>query len=159
LVQRNLAAHFFPDVALRVDEDHRGPRPDREVRPDLPVAVHDHRMRHVEAGEGMLDVSGVSLVVEFGGVHADHAERLAREFRLQPMELGQHVDAVDAAVGPEIQQQDPSLELLGQPERTIAVQPGQAFGEFGRADEGFGHEIFPVGGGPMVGRPRRDRSS
>ena len=51
----------------------------------------------------------VFLVFELRGVDADHHE-LIRILRLELFQIRNDVDAVDAAVGPEVQQYDFSLK-------------------------------------------------
>jgi hypothetical protein len=58
------------------------------------------------------DVGGDVFVVEFRAVDADHGERRIRERRLEFREVRKNVHAIDAAVGPKIEQHDvPFVDL------------------------------------------------
>jgi hypothetical protein len=87
-----------------------GARPVGSPQPQ--VIVHHHRVPDAVALHRRADVPAIGLVVELGRVHADHQKGPAREALLQPLEVGQDVHAVDAAVGPEVQQHDLALEFV-----------------------------------------------
>jgi hypothetical protein len=57
-------------------------------------------------------VLGVLFLVKLARVHADHDERLVLVLFLQILEIGEHVHAVDAAIRPEIEQNDMAFEVF-----------------------------------------------
>ena len=71
----------------------------------LKVGVVDDRVLDLVAQDDAADVLGLFLVVELGGMHADDDE-LIGILRFEPFEVGDDVDAVDAAVSPEVEQDD-----------------------------------------------------
>ena len=80
----------------------------------------------------MAQVVGLAFVGELRRVHADH-HQLVAILLLQPAQVGQDVHAVDAAVGPEVEQHDLADER-SQRERRWHVQPVDRTGEFWGAD-------------------------
>ena len=87
-------------------------------------------MAKVVSLNDLADVVGLTLVGELGRVNADDNEIVA-ELRFETLEIGDDVDAVDASVGPEIEQDDLALESL-EVERLFNVQPVETGGEFRR---------------------------
>jgi hypothetical protein len=124
-----LAGRGADDVAAWVDEDLGGPGADGVALPDGEVRVVGHRVANVEALQRAADVGRLPLVVELGGVHADHDERVTKG-GLQPLQVGQHVQAVDAPVRPEVEQHDLAPQP-GQRQRHRRVQPRHRAIEFG----------------------------
>jgi hypothetical protein len=61
-------------------------------------------------------------------VDADDDE-LARVLLLEPLEVGDDVQAVDAAVGPEVEQHDLAAQLRER-ERAVGVEPPASAREF-----------------------------
>ena len=118
------------DVALRIDEHLRGPRPRAICLPDREIRVVDHRMIDVVANENPADVVGLAFVRELRRVHADDDELVA-VFLFEPAQIRQDVHAVDAPVRPEIKQDDLAAKVL-QRERTGHVEPLDAAREVGR---------------------------
>jgi hypothetical protein len=102
----SLAGQGTDDVAFWIDQDQGRPGSDRVGIPDLVIAVHGHRVRHVVAPDCPPDILGVFLLAELARMHADDHERPVSVLLLQVLEVGQHVHAVDATVGPEVQQHD-----------------------------------------------------
>ncbi len=104
-VHVTLAGVLRHDVPLRVDQHQGGPGPGRVGLPGHQVGVVEHGVGHLVAlhrgGQGV----GVGLVDELRRVHADHHELLG-VLLLQRAELLQDVQAVDAAEGPEVQEQE-----------------------------------------------------
>ena len=161
LVAAPLARHRGDDGAGRVHQHARRPRA-RPVGPPQPhVLVHHHRVPDAVALHRGADAAAVGLVVELGRVHADHDERAAGEDALEVLEVGQDVHAVDAAVGPEVEQHDLALELLREAQRPVGVEPGETRIQFGGVDGGAHGRPPRVGGepttfpGPRANRRRR----
>ena len=78
--------------------------------PDLEVRVVRDRMLDLVAHQDPLQVLRVLLVRELRRVHADHHE-LVGEALLERLQIAQHVHAVDAAVGPEVEDHDLAAQL------------------------------------------------
>ena len=96
--------------------------------PDFMVGVVDDGMLDVVAQDGFADARGFLFIVELGGVHADD-DQDAGILGLELGEIGERVDAVDAAEGPEIENDDAALQIF-EVERLVGVQPVDAAGEF-----------------------------
>ena len=138
-------------IAARVDEHLRRPRPHGVRLPDAERRVVGDGMADAEALQRPADVVGAPLVVELGRVDADDDQHVG-EPGLQALQIGQHVLAVDAAVGPEIEQHDLAAQLRER-DRRRRVEPGDGALEFGRSD---GSEFFVHGCGRDAS-PRRPR--
>ena len=81
------------------------------------------------AKDDLTDVVRVAFILEFGRMHADHHEFIGI-FCFQPFEIGNHVDAVDTAVGPEVENHDLAPQLL-EGQGTVGVEPIQSGRELG----------------------------
>jgi len=93
-------------VARGVHEHQRRPDADGVQVLRRAVGVVEDWVAHVVADDGAHDSIVVALVLELGGVNADHDEGVAEAF-LQGVQLFDDVqEAVDAAERPEIQQDD-----------------------------------------------------
>ena len=106
-----LAHRGADEVAGGIDDDARRPRLRAVAPPDLQVGVVGDRMLDLVANEDPLQVVGALLVRELRRVHADDDE-LVGEALLERLEIAQHVHAVDAAVGPEVENHDLAAQLL-----------------------------------------------
>jgi hypothetical protein len=73
------------------------------------------------AQDGLADVFGHALSGELGRVHADDHE-LFRVLGFELLQVGDHVDAVDAAVSPEVEQHHLAPQVA-QAERAVRVEP------------------------------------
>src|SRR5262249_53036480 len=120
------------EVAVGVDQHQRGPGPDAVPVPDGVLGVIDHRVADLVAQDGLADALGVLLVGELRRVYADDDQH-AGVFRFEPGEVGEGVDAVDAAQRPEVEQDDAAAQV-GELEGGGGVEPGRAAGEFGGGD-------------------------
>ena len=76
------------------------------------------------------DVAGVALERELGRLDADDHEPLAPVLRVPGLEVGERADAVDAGVGPEVDQHDVAAQP-GERQRPVArrVEPVLGAGE------------------------------
>ena len=97
-----LACGGADDAVLGVDEDEGGPVADAVAAVHDPVAVVEDGIVDVVAEEGAVQVGVVALGGVFRGVDADE-EEFGGEVGLEAFELGQDVEAVDGAGGPEVE--------------------------------------------------------
>ena len=114
---------------LAVDENQRRPGADAILIPDAVALVDEHRMAHAVTQDGFADVGRPGFVGEFMAVDTDHDDRLPLEVFLDPLQAGQEVQAVDAAVSPEIENDDAALEVVLKTQWPVGVPPGQTLGE------------------------------
>ena len=117
------------DVAGRIDDDQRRPRTHAVLVPDLVVAVVHHGVGDFVPQHGLADVLGFLLAVELGAVHADDDD-LVGVLLFELGQVGQRVDAVDAAERPEVEQDDLPLQILHR-DRPGRVEPVHLLRELG----------------------------
>ena len=98
-----LAGHGADHPAGRVQQHDRGPRAHAERAPDAELAVVHDGVLDAEALRRGGDVGRHAFGAELAGVHADD-DQLIRVVFFQLPQLRQYVDAVDSAVGPEVEQ-------------------------------------------------------
>ena len=116
-----LAEVVVADPALRIGEVDRRPVVVVEGVPDAVVAVDGDRVRHPQrAGLGD-DVVDVVLEVELRRMDADRGQPLSRVLRIPGADVGQRAQPVDAGVGPEVDEDDPTPQPLGR--QRVRVQP------------------------------------
>ena len=92
--------------------------------------VDRHRIGDAEILDGLADVADVAFEGEFGRVDADDHQPVFPIAFVQRFDVGDGADAVDAAVGPEVDQHDLAPELLAGQRRR--VQPGDGAVERGQ---------------------------
>ena len=119
-----LAAERADVFALGVDQDQGRPAIDAEPVPDDLVGVVDHRVLDPVLVDLLADVLGLALGLELGGVDADD-DQLVLVFLLEGGEVGQDVVAVDAAIGPEVEQDDLAAQLF-EVDRPGGVEPADS---------------------------------
>ena len=93
------------------------------------------------AKNDLADVVGIAFIVEFGRVNADHHEFLGK-LRFEPLEIGDDVNAVDAAVRPEVEDDDLAAQLL-EGQRPVGVEPIESGRELGSGCR-FRRTTWPV---------------
>ncbi len=120
-----LAGHGGDHVALRVDHGQGRPRLGRVLLPHVHVGVVEHRVVHAVPLDGRGQRRRVLLVLELRRVHADHDQDVA-VLLFERAQLVQHVQAVDAAEGPEIEQDDLAAQVGQRDGLAAGVQPGPA---------------------------------
>ena len=93
--------------------DHRGPTLDPEALPQLDTGVVHDGVRDGVPPHGVAHALRELLVLELGRVHAYHRDTArVRMRRLDACQRRKDVDAVDAAVGEEVEDDDLAPELL-----------------------------------------------
>ena len=78
------------------------------------------------------NILGVFFIFKFCRVHSDH-NQLVRIFFFQLLQIGNDVHAVDAAVGPKIEQHNFAFQRRER-QRLIRIQPTATAAEFRRAN-------------------------
>ena len=108
-----LAEMVGADAAFGVDEIMGRPVIIIEGAPDRVVIVDGDGIIDVQIGDRLLHIGDHLLEGEFRRMHADHDQTLvAILFRPGP-HIRQAAQAIDAGIGPEIDQHDLALERLG----------------------------------------------
>jgi len=82
--------------------------------------------------DGVAKGGGLAFVGELGGVNPDDGE-CPGVLGFQRLQLREDVQAVDSAVGPEVQEHHASPEV-GETERPRSIEPLHALGKLGRVD-------------------------
>lgn len=131
-----LSRHRGDDVALRVENDQRGPGARGVGLPGRQLGVVEHRVVHGIPLHGRLDGGRIALVLELRRVDPDEDE-LVGELALDRPQLVEHVEAVDAAERPEVQDDDPSAQALQRQLSAAGVEPAPP-DELGGAHPGAG---------------------
>ena len=103
-------------------------------------------MRYLVALHDVAEVLGLAFVGELRRVHADDHE-LVGVLLLEALQIREDVDAVDAPIGPEVQEDDLPLQVV-QGQRRGRVDPVEAGGEVRSIDR-------PCKGLSLVGRGGR----
>ena len=131
-LEGRLAAGDGDHVAFRVDQHQGRPGTYFHSLPEHVPRIVDHRMADLVAFRGRGDVSRILLILELRRVYADH-HQLTGVGLFQLLQLRQDVHAIDAAIGPEIQQHELPAEVL-QLQGPRSVDPLQARGKLGHRD-------------------------
>ena len=127
LVQRfpvSFARNVAAVIALGVNQHERRPSPGAEFLPDAHLRIVDDRVRNLIPHDGFADILVVLFVGELRRMDADHDE-LPVVLLFEERQIGEHVHAVDAAEGPEVEQDELASQVL-QPQRGRGIQPVQA---------------------------------
>ncbi len=114
-----LAGQLRDHVALGVDHHQRRPRPHGVLLPGREVRVVEHRVVHLVPLDGRGDGGRVGLVLELGRVDPDGHQDVG-VLLLERAQLVQDVQAVHAAEGPEVEQDDLAAQV-GEP-RCLAAR-------------------------------------
>ena len=114
------------DFAFGVDQVLGGPVLVAERAPGAEVVVLDDRIRDRVLLDRVGDVAGVALERELGGVDADDRQAAVAVLGVPRLHVRQRADAVDAGVGPEINQHNAVLmlgELVDRERLAADVEP------------------------------------
>jgi hypothetical protein len=68
-----------------------------------------YRMSNVVAQNSISDGFKIFFIIKFGRVHTDNSERFILVLLLYKFQVGQDMHAIDAAIGPKIQQDHSSF--------------------------------------------------
>jgi hypothetical protein len=125
-----LAEVRIDDAALLVDQVDGRPVLVAEGLPGGVVVVLRDRVLDAQFPDRVLDVFRGLLVGEFGRVHADHHQAAVLVLGMPVLHVGKVVQAVDAGVGPEVDEHHLAAQLL-QLQR-LGVEPLLDIPELGR---------------------------
>ncbi len=140
-------------AALRIDEVQRGPGLVAERLPDREVVVDGDGPVGVQVRQRLAHALRVVLELELGRVHADDDQALARVRAGPGAHVGQRAQAVDAGIGPEVDQHHLAAQALERERRR--VEPAGGAGEAGvQRFDGQGR----AAGGVEAGRERWRRT-
>jgi hypothetical protein len=136
--------------AVRIDGDERRPGAYGIGAPDAELPIVQDRMRGVESNRRVANALGDS----FGGVlpamHTDDGDRIAEPL-LELPQLRKHMDAVDSAVGPEVEEQQLAAEIGERESPAVGVQPVERIREVGSTNGWRGDRIGHGRGWGAVG--------
>ena len=99
------------NIPLRVDNHERGPGAGGVSLPGGEFGVVEYGVFDVVAVYGCGERCRVCLMLKFGAVHA-HGDEHIREFFFEGAQLVEHVQAVNAAQGPEVENHDFAAKSL-----------------------------------------------
>ena len=97
------------DVPFWIDQDLRGPGMNAIALPDTEFCVVVNRMFKFVAKNDVTDVFGILFVLKLCRMDTDDYE-LVGVFRLEFLEVRDDMDAVDAAIGPEVEENELAFE-------------------------------------------------
>src|SRR6185369_6632526 len=100
-----LTGNAANDVPVRTDQHLRGPCANAVALPDRVFRVVVNGMLDFVAQDDAPDVFRLFFVLKLCGVNADH-DQFFRILRFELLQIRNDVDTVDAAVGPEVEQND-----------------------------------------------------
>src|SRR6202012_778557 len=92
------------------------------VAPGIPggrLVVLSHRIGETMAFQGSLHIAGRPFEWKFGGMDADHDKPLVFVCLVELGHVGQRVDTVIAAIGPEIDQHHPAPQITDRERRRV----------------------------------------
>ena len=109
-----LAGDQQHEVALGADHGERWPTTHADLTPHSHLIVVHDRMGDLVAQDCIANVRGDLFVFKFGRVHTYECHRIPGVAFLQLDEIGEDMDAVDAAIRPEIEHHNFSGELFAE---------------------------------------------
>ena len=107
----SLTGKMRHNISFGVDNHERRPSAGGVCLPGGELGVVEYGMFDVVAVYGCGKRYRVCLMLEFGAVHA-HGDEHIREFFFEGAQLVEHVQAVNAAQGPEVEDHDFAAKSL-----------------------------------------------
>ncbi|OPZ79575.1 MAG: hypothetical protein BWY76_03524 [bacterium ADurb.Bin429] len=114
------------DVTRWINNHQRRPGVHAVAVPYPMILVHDHRMGDIVAQQRLANVGRARFVRILVAVHADNRHRFIAEPRFQRSQFGHYMQAVDAAVRPEIQHHHSPAQFRVNAQWSVGIQPGEA---------------------------------
>jgi len=105
-----------------------------ETLPDVVLRIDDHGMRDAVAPDRVPYVLGILFGEELRRVDPHDDDGFALVARLDPGQDRQDMQAVDSAVGPEVEDGDAAAQILGHGERASRIEPREPGQELGTAN-------------------------
>ena len=124
------------DIAFGVNDRKRRPGAHAVLTPHAKFRIVGHGMTDVVAVDGLAHMFAHLFVWELGGMKTDHDEAIG-VFFFQVAQVRQDMHAVNATVGPEIQDHDPAPQVF-HAERRRRIKPFQFPRQFRGADARHG---------------------
>ena len=150
-----LAEGRVADLSVGVDQVVRRPILVFVGVPGAHVVVLNDRVAQAELVDRVLDVAGVLLEGELRRLHADDREALAAVGGVPGLQVGERADAVDAGVGPEVDEH----HVTAQPAERQRFAPRRVEPVLGAGELGRGPVLFECLCVREQGRPARVRGS
>ena len=97
---------------LRIEEVVRRPVIVLERRPHDQLVIERDGVADVQILDRLAHIIGIAFEGEFRGMDADHHQSIVGIGVVPGAHIGNGADAIDAAVGPEVDEHDLALELL-----------------------------------------------
>ena len=141
---RELAGVCPRDVPARIDRDECRPRVDGISAPDAELPIVQNRMRRTESERRLTNALGDALGDVLAAVDADDGDVIG-VFLFELPQLRKYVDAVDSAVGPEIEEEQLAAEVGEREPASPSVDPVERCWKVWRADGravDFGHIVL-----------------
>ena len=110
------------DSTLWIDEYECRPRVDPERLANLLQRIVHHRVFDPVPQYGLANCLKLAFAIELRPVHADD-DQLVGELRLETLQIWNDMDAVDAALGPEVEQHNLAAQILRYRQRSLDVEP------------------------------------
>ena len=134
-----LAGRHVPDVPLGIDENQGGPGPHAVAPPEIEGRIEGDEMADPQTGDGVESLAGIGLFRKLGAQDPDHAQDVPVPL-LEPGEFRKHVETVDAAVGPEVEEHETAAER-GKGAGRSRPNPDEPRGKLGSAHHPVGHGL------------------
>ncbi|MOA22820.1 hypothetical protein D3C78_1434060 [compost metagenome] len=100
------------NLALGIDQVMRRPVAVIKGAPDLVIIVDCHRVIDLEVRDGLPDIVDFLFKGEFGCVDTDDDKALIAVFVCPRPHIWNGADAVDAGIGPEVDEDDLATQLF-----------------------------------------------
>ena len=143
-----LAKVVIAHAARRIDEVVGGPEPVVECAPDTIVVVHRHGVVDAQVAHRLANICLIFFKRELGGVNAKDDQAAVLVLLVPGLDVGQRTQAVDAGVGPEVDDHHLAAQGFGgerlrigrvrQIRRVRQVNPGRRSGKIGHP---LGHAV------------------
>ena len=121
------------DVPTWIDRNERRPRLHRVRAPYTKLPIIHRGVRGLQSQRGIPNVVGDALLGVFAAVHTDDRDPRSVSF-LELPQLRKNMDAVDSAVGPEIEKEQFAAEVGERQTTSTGVHPIERIWKIGGAN-------------------------
>src|SRR5579863_5667242 len=129
------------DVAEWIDGNDRRPRPHGVAAPDPKLPIVNNRMQVLEPQRRLANPRRLTLGDELAAGDPDDRQ-LPRKPSFELPQLREYVNAIDSAVGPEVEEDDLSLPRIKGRRLTTRIDPVEPRRKLGRPDPRLRHLSF-----------------